>query len=109
MIKTLARFGRARCRRAARRRSAPDAEPVTVIHAGTLLAEPGKAPRRNASVIVRGRTIAEVRDGFVDVPGARVVDLRTATVLPGLIDSHVHLARPRRPAAGAAPGSQPRQ
>ena len=55
------------------------------------MAEPGKAPRRNASVIVRGRTIAEVRDGFVDVPGARVVDLRTATVLPGLIDSHVHL------------------
>ncbi len=66
-------------------------EPLTVIHAGTLLAEPGKAPRRNASVIVRGRTISEVRDGFIDVPGARVVDLRTATVLPGLIDSHVHL------------------
>ncbi len=67
------------------------ADSVTVIHAGTLHVEPGKAPRRNASVIVRGRTIAEVRDGFVDVPGARVVDLRTATVLPGLIDSHVHL------------------
>ena len=69
----------------------PAPEPVTVIHAGTLLAEPGKAPRRNASVIVRGRAIAEVRDGFVDLPGARVVDLRTATVMPGLIDSHVHL------------------
>ena len=66
-------------------------ETVTVIHAGTLHVEPGKTPRRNASIIVRGRTIAEVRDGFVDVPGARVVDLRAATVLPGLIDSHVHL------------------
>ena len=72
--------------------AAPAAEPVTVIHAGTLIAEPGKAPRRNASVIIRGRTIAEVRDGFVDVPGAKVVDLRGATVLPGLIDSHVHLS-----------------
>ena len=70
---------------------AQPAEQVTVIHAGTLLAEPGKAPRRNASVVVRGRAIAEVRDGFVDVPGARVVDLRAATVMPGLIDSHVHL------------------
>ena len=70
----------------------PAAEPVTVIHAGTLLAEPGKPPRRNASVVVRGRTIAEVRDGFIDLPGARVVDLRNATVLPGLIDSHVHLS-----------------
>ncbi|HVF38047.1 MAG TPA: amidohydrolase family protein [Sphingomicrobium sp.] len=70
---------------------AQPAEPVTVIHAGTLIAEPGKAPRRNASVIVRGRTIAEVRDGFAEFPGAKVVDLRSATVLPGLIDSHVHL------------------
>ena len=67
------------------------AEAVVVIHAGTLLAIPGEAPRRNVSVVVRGTTIAEIRDGFIDVPGARVVDLRTHTVLPGLIDSHVHL------------------
>jgi imidazolonepropionase-like amidohydrolase len=70
---------------------AQQVEPVTVIHAGTLLAEPGKAPMTNASVIVRGRTIEAVQPGFADVPGARVVDLRNATVLPGLIDSHVHL------------------
>ena len=70
--------------------SAPDV--VTVIHAGTLVIEPGTPPRRNASIIVRGKTIAEVRDGFADVPGARVIDLRGATVLPGLIDSHVHLS-----------------
>jgi imidazolonepropionase-like amidohydrolase len=70
---------------------AQQADSVTVIHAGTLLAEPGKAPMTNASVIVRGRTIESVQAGFVDVPGAKVVDLRNATVLPGLIDSHVHL------------------
>ena len=68
------------------------AEAVVVIHAGTLLAVPGETPRRNVSVVVRGTRIAEVRDGFVDVPGARVVDLRDHTVLPGLIDSHVHLS-----------------
>ena len=74
--------------------AAPDAaaETVKVIHAGTLIAEPGKAPLRNASVIVHGDRIAEVRQGFADVPGAQVIDLRTATVLPGLIDSHVHLS-----------------
>jgi imidazolonepropionase-like amidohydrolase len=66
-------------------------EPVTVIHAGALMAVPGQAPRRNASVVVQGRKILEVRDGFADVPGARVVDLRTSTVMPGFIDSHVHL------------------
>lgn len=65
--------------------------PVTVIHAGTLLAVPGQPPRREASVIVRGRRIVEIRDGYVDLPGARVVDLRDAYVLPGLIDMHVHL------------------
>ncbi|HVF82648.1 MAG TPA: amidohydrolase family protein [Sphingomicrobium sp.] len=69
----------------------PPPIPVTVIHAGTLIAVPGQAPRRNASVIVQGRTILEVRDGFADVPGARVVDLRSGTVMPGFIDMHVHL------------------
>lgn len=67
------------------------AEPVTVIHAGTLIAVPGQAPRRNASVIVQDRKIVEVRDGFAEVPGARVVDLRTSTVMPGFVDMHVHL------------------
>ena len=67
------------------------AQPLTVIHAGTLIDVPGRAPKRNASVIVQGRRILEVRDGFAEVPGARVVDLRTSTVMPGLIDMHVHL------------------
>ena len=64
---------------------------TTVIHAGTLIDVPGRTPKRNASIIVRGRQIVEVRDGFADLPGARVVDLRTSTVMPGFIDSHVHI------------------
>nr|WP_314445765.1 amidohydrolase family protein [uncultured Sphingomonas sp.] len=70
---------------------AAPAQSVTVIHAGTLIDVPGRAPRRNASIIVQGRKITEIRSGFADVPGARIVDLRTSTVMPGLIDSHVHL------------------
>lgn len=65
--------------------------PTTVIHAGSLIDVPGRTLRRNASIIVQGRKIVEVREGFAEVPGARVVDLRTSTVMPGLIDSHVHV------------------
>ncbi len=65
--------------------------PVTVIHAGTLIAEAGKAPLHNASIIVRAGKVEAVQQGFAEVPGAKVVDLRNATVLPGLIDMHVHL------------------
>ena len=63
-----------------------------VIHAGTLLDRPGQAPRRNASIIVRAGRIESVQDGFVAPPaGARLIDLSDRFVLPGLIDSHVHL------------------
>ena len=37
--------------------AAPAAEPVVVIHAGTLLDRPGRPPRRNASILVRGGRI----------------------------------------------------
>ena len=68
------------------------ADSVVVVHAGSLLDRPGRAPRGNSTVIIRNGKVEAVRDGFVnDVPGAKVVDLRDRFVLPGLIDSHVHL------------------
>ena len=67
-----------------------------VIHAGTLLDRPGKPPRRNASLVVRGGRIVSVHDGYIEAQaGARIVDLRDRFVLPGLIDSHVHLSSDR--------------
>jgi len=82
---------------AAQQAPAPAAEePVVVIHAGTLLDRPGRPPRRNASIIIRGGRIEAVRDGFAPVPaGGRLIDLRDRFVLPGLIDSHVHLTSDR--------------
>jgi imidazolonepropionase-like amidohydrolase len=66
--------------------------PVTVIHAGRLLDRPGRLPRGPSTLIVQGGKIAEVRDGHVAGPaGATVIDLSDRFVLPGLIDSHVHL------------------
>jgi imidazolonepropionase-like amidohydrolase len=79
---------------AAAQTPAPEGE--VVIHAGSLLDRPGREPRRNASLIVRAGKIVSVHDGFVAVPaGARLIDLRDRFVLPGLIDSHVHLSSDR--------------
>ena len=65
---------------------------IVVVHAGRLLDRPGRAPRGPSTIVIRDGRISEVRDGFVDVPGSqRVIDQRTRFVLPGLIDSHVHL------------------
>jgi imidazolonepropionase-like amidohydrolase len=72
--------------------SAPDS--VVVVHAGRLLDRPGQPPRGQSSVLIRNGKVEAIRDGFVDpasMPGARVIDLRDKFVLPGLIDSHVHL------------------
>ncbi|MDP3657020.1 MAG: amidohydrolase family protein [Brevundimonas sp.] len=68
--------------------------PVTLIQAGRLLDRPGQAPRGPSTVVVRDGLIVEIRDGFIDAsafPGATVIDQRDRFVLPGLIDSHVHL------------------
>lgn len=71
--------------------SAP-APRVTYVHAGTLLDRPGQAPRGPSTIVVRDGRVVEVRDGFVaPEAGAELVDLRSAYVLPGLIDMHVHL------------------
>jgi imidazolonepropionase-like amidohydrolase len=64
---------------------------VTVIHAGKLLDRPGKSPRGPATIVVRDGKIESVAAGINEMDGAVVVDLRDKFVLPGLIDSHVHM------------------
>jgi imidazolonepropionase-like amidohydrolase len=75
---------------------AKPADQWTIIHAGTLIARPGEPSQREQSVIVKNNRISRIVDGYVDsvgVDGAapKLVDLKGAYVLPGLIDSHVHL------------------
>ena len=65
---------------------------VTWIHAGHLIDRPGETPRGASTIIVRDGKVAEIRDGLVPAEiGAKLVDLSRDTVLPGLIDMHVHL------------------
>jgi len=69
--------------------------PVTVIHAGTLLAVPGQAPKSRQTIVIEGNRIARVADGYLapaDVAAeATLIDLSDRFVLPGLMDMHVHL------------------
>ncbi len=78
----------------------PAAAAPTYIHAGRLIAVPGQPVRGPSTIEVDNGRIVSVRDGFVAPAGAAVVDLRDRTVLPGLIDSHVHLASDRGGEAG---------
>jgi imidazolonepropionase-like amidohydrolase len=65
---------------------------TTVIHAGRLIDVPGEAPRGPSTIIVEDGLIVAIVDGYAERPeGAEFIDLRAHTVLPGLIDSHVHL------------------
>jgi imidazolonepropionase-like amidohydrolase len=57
-----------------------------------VLAEPGKAPRGATSIVIEGGKISALLEGRQPGPaGARIIDLGNRFVLPGLIDSHVHL------------------
>jgi imidazolonepropionase-like amidohydrolase len=71
---------------------AQDAEALTVIHAGHLIAAPGEERvREGVSILVRGDEIEAIENGFVTPDGAEIVDLSSAWVMPGFIDAHVHI------------------
>jgi imidazolonepropionase-like amidohydrolase len=72
--------------------SAQAQDRIVVIHAGQLLDRPGSAPKGQSTIVIRNAKIAEILPGHVAGPaGATLIDLKDKFILPGLIDSHVHL------------------
>ncbi|MDH4064304.1 MAG: amidohydrolase family protein [Acidobacteriota bacterium] len=71
---------------------------ATLIHAGSLIDGRSDSARANVTVVVDGDRITEIRGGFSDPgDGDTVIDLASATVLPGLMDMHVHLTSELNP------------
>lgn len=64
---------------------------VIAIRAGRMFDARSGAMLTNQVVIVRGDRIADVGPGLAIPAGANLIDLSNATVMPGMIDAHVHI------------------
>jgi len=62
-----------------------------VLHAARLLDVRGGRVLKPGEVLVQGQKILEVGSAVKHPGGAEVIDLGDGTLLPGLIDAHVHL------------------
>lgn len=62
-----------------------------VIQAGHVLAVPGEGYLTNQTILVEDGRIVSITPGFSKPENYPVIDLKKAYVLPGLIDSHVHI------------------
>lgn len=67
---------------------------IKVFVGGKLIDGTGKSPVENAVILVQSQKIAAVGErGEVDIPkDAKTIDVTGKTIIPGLIDSHLHLS-----------------
>lgn len=84
--------------------TAPGFAEDTLIHAGKLLAVPGDGYQNERTIRVRDGVIVGVERGYTEAAdGEIVIDLKDSYVLPGMIDSHVHITSERGPESATRP------
>jgi imidazolonepropionase-like amidohydrolase len=65
---------------------------VTAVKAGRLVDPDSGTVLTDQVILIRDHKITEVGKGLAVPAGAKVIDLSSLTVLPGLIDCHTHVA-----------------
>ncbi len=66
---------------------------TSIIYAGRVISEAGKPGTGPATIVVTDGRIVSITPGrSAPPPDAQIFDLGTRTILPGLIDLHVHLS-----------------
>lgn len=72
----------------------------TILHCGKLIDVKNKRILETMSVIVEGNKISDVLKGYAEPSGSdKVIDLKSGTVIPGLMDMHVHIESETRKGA----------
>ncbi|MDE0514165.1 MAG: amidohydrolase family protein [Gammaproteobacteria bacterium] len=62
-----------------------------VLTGGRIIDGNGGPPLEDAAIVIRDSKIASIGPDFVVPANARIVDLEGKTLLPGLIDAHIHI------------------
>lgn len=69
----------------------------TILHCGKLIDVRNRKVLEEVSVFIQGNKITEVRNGYATAgPNDKVIDLKSSTVMPGLMDMHVHMENETR-------------
>lgn len=69
----------------------------TIIHCGQLIDVKAGQVLKEMTIEIEGARIVNIVKGYAQSSGAKVIDLKTKTVMPGWIDSHVHLESETNP------------
>lgn len=71
----------------------------TVIHCGQLIDVKNQTVLKEMTIITDGAVITDVKKGYSPAAaGEQLIDLKKLTVMPGLIDMHVHMESETGPA-----------
>lgn len=71
----------------------PATAETVIVHAGRLIADASRPAQGPSTITIVDGRITSVAAGLTPPPdGARLIDLSNRTILPGLIDMHVHLS-----------------